>query len=210
MGDPKNHAVKSIGHFYSRRWRPSLPATALTSGPAQQTLGSLGLIALHGVQAGDQHQKGRGQTKHSFPIGSADRAAQDLPLSRYKEPAEPLEGRGRRLPQSARAAASVSQIGPIGARWLGIAARLACTHTGDGEPITQRCAHSVDTCTSAWLNTRFRTGRPWLWRVSQTRRTSVERIMPSGTNDCPTELSSRVTRRHENSSSERGFDSPQG
>ena len=96
------------------------------------------------------------------------------------------------MPQGARAAARGSQIGPIGSRWLGIAARLACTHTRDGEPITQRCAHSVDTRTSAWLNTRFRTGRPWLWRVSQTRRTSVERIMPSGTNivllSCQAEL----------------------
>src|SRR5580704_2800819 len=209
MGDPKNHAIKSIGHFYSRRWRPSRQ-TALTGGPGNELSILWVKIALHGGQARDQHQKGRRQTKHGFLIGSADRAAQDLTLSRYKEPAEPLEGRGRRLPQSARAAASVSQIGPIGARWLGIAARLACTHTGDGEPITQRCAHSVDTCTSAWLNTRFRTGRPWLWRVSQTRRTSMERIMPRGTNDCPTELSSRVTRRHKNSSSERGFDSPQG
>jgi hypothetical protein len=44
-------------------------------------------------------QKGRRQTKHGFPIASPDRAAQDLTLSRYKEPAEPLEGRGRRLPQ---------------------------------------------------------------------------------------------------------------
>jgi hypothetical protein len=50
------------------------------------------------VKRGINIRKGRRQTKHGLPIGSADRAAQDLTLSRYKEPAEPLEGRGRRLP----------------------------------------------------------------------------------------------------------------
>jgi hypothetical protein len=35
MGDPKNHAIKSIRHFYSRRWRPSRQ-TALTGGPGNE------------------------------------------------------------------------------------------------------------------------------------------------------------------------------
>ena len=51
------------------------------------------------VKRGISIQKGRRQTKHDLPIGSADRAAQDLTLSRYKEPAEPLEGRGADCPQ---------------------------------------------------------------------------------------------------------------
>ena len=46
------------------------------------------------VKRGINIRKGRRQTKHGLPIGSADRAAQDLALSRYKEPAEPLEGQG--------------------------------------------------------------------------------------------------------------------
>jgi hypothetical protein len=176
MGDPKNHAVKSI-----RRSSEGSASRKVVAKPSTVSRSVQRIV--------------RRRTEHFCGTKS--------PLSR-------LRAGGADCPQGARAAARDSQIGPIGARWLGIAARLACTHTGDGEPIAQRCAHSVDTRTSAWLNTRFRTGRPWLWRVSPTRRTSVERIMPSGTNDCPTELSSRVTRRHKNSSSETGFDSPQG
>jgi hypothetical protein len=40
------------------------------------------------VRAIDQHQKNPCETKHGFPIGPADRAEEDLPLSRYEEVAE--------------------------------------------------------------------------------------------------------------------------
>src|SRR4029077_20871383 len=44
------------------------------------------------VKRGISIRKVVAQTKHGFLIGSADRAEPDLTLSRYKEPAEPLEG----------------------------------------------------------------------------------------------------------------------
>ena len=44
------------------------------------------------VKRGISIRKVVAQTKHGFLIGSADRAELDLTLSRYKEPAEPLEG----------------------------------------------------------------------------------------------------------------------
>ena len=162
------------------------------------------------VKRGISIQKGRRQTKHGFPIGSADRAAQDLALSRYKEPAEPLEGQGEPIAPKALVRRRVA-LRSVQSAHDGWGLRLVWLARTRGTASPLRNAARTQSTPARQLGSIHDSGRvPWLWRVSQTRRTSVERIMPSGTNDCPTELSSRVTRRHENSSSERGFDSPQG
>jgi hypothetical protein len=68
----------------------------------------------------DQHQKGRREAKHGFPIGSADRAEKDLPISRYKEAARRSCGGGW-------------LVDPIGTRLVGDFGSFGSQYTRDRE-----------------------------------------------------------------------------